>query len=162
LYEGSDSELCVVACGTSLLTVAFGAAIGAASMVTGAAILDVSGYEGYHDLKDAATIGAVGQSVVTAGVLFLVCLGLKSDSEQSSKNLIILLGIMIAVLSAMAGQAILDAADKTDITLAESAAAAAVGASMIVPGVVCCARGLFAAADYDDDNSELSDMLLQR
>lgn len=130
------------------------------SAITGAAVLARS-YTGY-DTKEATIMAAIGAPLtVLASLITRAC----SDNENSKTNL---LNICIgAVISSLIGYGIYNEVDKTTMGLGQTAAASAVGASILVLPLlgisVCSGAALFySTLENNEENLDRSIPLEER
>lgn len=129
------------------------------SAITGAAVLARS-YTGY-DTKEATIMAAIGAPLtVLASLITRAC----SDNENSKTNL---LNICIgAVISSLIGYGIYNEVDKTTMGLGQTAAASAVGASILVLPLigisVCSGAALFySTLENNEEDSNIEESLGQ-
>ncbi len=141
------------------LDVILGLAYHISSAITGAAVLARS-YTGY-DTKEATIMAAIGAPLtVLASLITRAC----SDNENSKTNL---LNICIgAVISSLIGYGIYNEVDKTTMGLGQTAAASAVGASILVLPLlgisVCSGAALFySTLENNEEDSNIEESLGQ-
>ena len=125
-----------------------------AAMAAGMKTLKAAGHPEFTAMDEALLAAAIGPMVITPAVFLLRLCGFESaSSEQGSKEII--QAVAAVVLNTLVGYGILDAAGKIqDLSLGSAAAASAVGACEILPGLLvlmCCCVVPYVLAGNDDD-----------
>lgn len=125
------------------------------SAITGAAVLARS-YTGYNT-KEATIMASIGAPfTMLVGLITSAC----SDNENSKIN--ILNTCIGAVVSSLIGYGIYNEVDKTTMGLGQTAAASAVGASILVLPLLgvslCCAAALFYSTLESNEEDSLNSL----
>ena len=167
LGDNEDSNLfgeltCSKLFGFLVVCTGISSAISTAAMAAGMETLKSAGHPGFTANNEALLAAAIGPMVITPAVFLLKLCGFESASnEQGSKEIIEC--VATVVLNTLVGYGILDAAGKIqDLSLGSAAAASAVGACEILPGLlvlICCCVApcvLAAIEDNDDDSNTVT------
>ncbi len=150
----SCAQAAITTSGSTLFVAGASAGLYAACGAVGAAILNRSGYGGYHPAA-AANIGAVGGAILGAAVGFTHGLITSCGVKIKPTKFALAASVGMPVIGGLIGYAVLNAHDAAVMTVGPVAAAFAVGSSVIVGSVLvcvgCCTTVVVMGATAGDD-----------